>query len=105
MKSWTAHITVRRRHCPRKGQGNTPHVPGFGLCVPARGYNGLRAALLPSLAQKKGARVSRPPLWAVVDGHAGRAGACRAAEGPSIMACATEAVAGWSVLATEDRGL
>ena len=74
MKSWTAHITVRRRHCPRKGQGNTPHVPGFGLCVPARGYNGLRAALLPSLAQKRGldfhGRLFGPSLMAMLGARA-----------------------------------
>ena len=89
----------------KERSGKTQHVPGFGLCVPARGYNGLRAAFVAKPCIEKGARLSRPPHWAVVDGHAWRAGACRVAEGPSIMACAKEAVACWFVLATEDRGL
>ena len=80
------------------------HVAGFALCVPARGQSGLRAAFIARPCITKGSRLPRPPSWAVVDGHAGRTGACRVAGGPSIMACAEEAVAGRFLLATENKG-
>ena len=58
----------------KERSGNTQHVPGFGLCVPARGYNGLRAAFLPSLALIRGldlhGRLFGPSLMAMLGARA-----------------------------------
>ena len=39
----------------KERSGKTQHVPGFGLCVPARGCYGLRAVFLAQPCIKKGA--------------------------------------------------